>query len=100
MRKATLREQHHRGHRAGHACEGSSGTWEIPTTPPARAVRKREGNEAPRTVGGKSERLMVPTKSVDPVERDPAEGRGRRAAEPMEGTMEEAQTSQTVSTKL
>src|SRR5437870_775989 len=59
-RKATLREQHHRGHRAGHACEGSSGTWDVPTTPPARGVRKREGNEAPRMVGGKSGTYRAP----------------------------------------
>lgn len=63
-------------------------------------VRKREGNEARWTVGGKSERRMVPMKPGNLAERDPSEGRGRRAIEPLEGTMEEAPPSQTVSTKL
>ena len=51
-------------------------------------------------VDGMSERLVVPMKSGNLAERDPVEGRGRRTAEPLEGTMEGAPTSQTVSTKL
>jgi len=64
------------------------------------AVRKREGNEAPRKVVGKSERCVVPMNAGNLLWRDPREGRRRCAVEPLERTMEEAPTSQTVSTKL
>ena|SRR5436190_19949323 len=37
--------------------------------------------------GRASERLMVPMKPGNPTRGDPAEGRGRRVAEPLEGTM-------------
>jgi RNA-directed DNA polymerase len=43
---------------------------------------------------------MVPTKQGNRRHRDPAEGRGRHGAEPYEGTMGEAPTSETVSTKI
>lgn len=51
-------------------------------------------------VDGKSERLVVPRRAGNCAEQDPKEGRGRRTVELFEGTMEGAQTSQTVFTKL
>jgi group II intron reverse transcriptase/maturase len=48
----------------------------------------------------KSERLDGPMKQGNRPTRDPVEGRGRHDEEPIEGTMGEAPTSQTVSTKI
>jgi hypothetical protein len=50
--------------------------------------------------GRESERLIVPVKRGNPPRGDPAEGRGRRDAEPLKGKMMETSNSAIVSTKL
>jgi RNA-directed DNA polymerase len=60
------------------------------------ARRKRSAKEGRREVGS----LHCTEEAGELAREDPAEGRERRTAEPLEGTMEEAPTSQTVSTKL
>jgi hypothetical protein len=67
--------------RAGHACEGSPGTWEIPSSPP-RAVARNEGNEVKRD--GRRE-VGAPHCTCEAGERvpaDPVEGRGCRVTGP------------------
>jgi RNA-directed DNA polymerase len=65
----------------------------------------REGTPDRRTTqeGGKvrraSERSTVPRKRGNPPHGDPAEGRGRLVAEPLEGNMAEASNSGTVCTR-
>src|SRR5438876_7402072 len=46
-----------------------------------------------------SERSIVPTRSGNPTRGDPAEGRGRRVAEPLGGNMAGASEPDPVSTK-
>jgi group II intron reverse transcriptase/maturase len=64
--------------------------------------RYRQAKETKR--GGKggreSERLIVPVKRGNSPRGDPAEGRGRRDAEPSKGKMMETSNSASVSTKL
>lgn len=66
----------------------------------AQGTWYRQAKETKR--GGKggreSERLTVPVKRGNPPRGDPAEGRGRRDAEPLKGKMMETSSSAIVST--
>ena len=62
----------------------------------------RQAKETKRGGTGRreSELFVVPVKPGNSRREDPVEGRGSRSEEPKEGTMTEASTSTTVSTKL